>query len=344
MSEFFIIRYADRTWSVRTEVPLLGAWVDWAEPFAELSLPEDRPADIVIVRRELEPAPPGARQVVLHGELPGLAWEEDGCLHVRGLESDAGYMWTREERREGGGLLTLAYGPAMPDHEAALDAFRVVRGLVCADSEFTGRSRAHMSVVAREGRAVAFVGDKGAGKTSFALSILRADPSVAFLANDKAQVEPVGTSLRVHGLPLAAAVSIDSIPDVPEITLNSYSRIIENKVYLWPLQLASILSRQCVPSALLDLVCFCELDLRAASVIVGPIEPDEIADLISGPVSQYTDRINPDWLIRHVYGTVPRRPPDALTHARWVRLQGNPWTPSWPVVFNSLLVGRSSAC
>jgi hypothetical protein len=335
MTEEFAVTFGGHRWGVASDVAMREHWEHWAQPFFRVDDADRLTSRNVEVRAtRIGDAPRDAERIVLHGEHGGAAWWDDDVWHVRHSSLPVVYSWSASLGRQ---ILCFDYDRTMPANDISLDVFRVVRGLLCAEPEVAQRSRAHMAVVARGDVAIAFVGDKGAGKTSFSLSLLDAHPAVGFVTNDKAQIEHEDGRVMVHGLPLAAAIGLESVPSMPALTVDGASRVIDGKLYLWPQDLAGLMGKRCVASAPLGLVCACELDLAAHDAKTAPIDHVAAQDYVTGPVSQYTDRINPDWLIRRVFGVVPKDVPKTLLDVPWVRVRGNPWTNSWPTVFEDLV-------
>ncbi|MFF4161396.1 hypothetical protein [Streptomyces sp. NPDC001678] len=106
-------------------------------------------------------------------------------------------------RAEPGGPLHI-YG--YEDVPVALAAARLAREVVRGQLLADGWSTLHASAVVRDGQTVLTLGDKGAGKTTTALLLARADWQL--LANDRVFIRREDDRLRVLPWPSAAAIGL----------------------------------------------------------------------------------------------------------------------------------------
>lgn len=310
----------------------LTAWPQMCKGFASFAEVQEIPADgrrcqITVTdagrtdASEYEP-------ITLHGSRPGERRKLASGVHFTDPERRIDYVVP-----DGGPVaLTLAYPADFETWE--LDAFQVIRGLLQAAVEHAGRRKFHGSSIAMaDGRAIVFVGDSGAGKTSFMLSALRQTPA-SFVANDKLHMSADG---RVHGLPMALSIGMNSLESIPEISVTSTSRIIGGELYLWPEALAAALGRQLASGLPVGLVVAPELDLSAAELTTRPLGRAERQELIDGPVSEFTDRIQPWWLIDELGLRGELGPFPALLDCDWIMVRGNPWRSGYGALLEKLV-------
>lgn len=319
--------------AIDAPIALHDQWSTWGRPYLRAAeggaFP---PLRVSVAEQPLTNSPAEARPVQLHSGHTGLLWSgREGALEVRNVSVSAHYTVS-----ENGGLRFL-YGPAAARNVAALDAFQLVRGLMCAEAEHRGWRRAHLSAVDVEGVGVAFVGPSGAGKTSFALGLLRSRQGTRFVTNDKAHVPATPKyGVAVCGLPLAAAVSVDCLPSLPEVPTDG-NRLIDGKLYVWPDVLAAALGTSCAASTTLSLVCTCELRLDDDTVHSKPLPRAAVAANIDGPANQHRDSVTPHWLLEQLFPASEIGPPTALGEVTWLSIEGNPWSPGWPRLLDDLL-------
>src|SRR5579859_208954 len=342
----FSVGMTDIICNVRCDIALQKTWNHYLAPYFVLDSTSPHPGARFTLRQyaksDIEDRLWRATfqsNVLLHGEMAGRIGRrlDTGHLLVQNLQLESLYEIAPDPIPS----VELLYpGPFDSD---ALDSLRIVRGWVVRSMEMRGASRCHMSALARGGKAIAFIGDQGAGKTSFMLSLLRTQRGYEFIANDKALIGAGGNGRTVHpaiwGLPLAVAISTASLPSCPEIAPTRDSRIIDGKLYLWPQDLAQDLNTSCTPKAELAVVCFCHLDLRKAGITTSAIPPENRPPLEHSPLLQFTDRINPDWLLEILHMPTPK-PTTAglLLNVPWIQLEGNPWYEGWPQLADKLLL------
>lgn len=103
------------------------------------------------------------------------------------------------------------------DHVSARVALmRVVRELTMAHARRAGRPLLHAAAVEIDGRGIALVGPKRAGKTTLLLHLLRA-PGARFVANDRVFVDLDGSPPQLTGLPSIVALRAGTLELFPEL-------------------------------------------------------------------------------------------------------------------------------
>ncbi len=346
MVDSFSVAIGDIICNVECNIALYKTWTHYLAPYFTLGPTSPCPGAHFILRQHATNVIDARLyratfqdNVLLHGEMAGRI----------GRRLDTGHLLVQNLQL--GCLYEIAVDPIPsvellypgPFDSGVLDGLRIVRGWVIREVEMRGANRCHMSALARHGKAIAFVGDQGAGKTSFMLSLLRTQRGYEFIANDKALIGP-GMNGRVviptiYGLPLAVAIGINSLPSCPEIALTKDSRIIDGKLYLWPQELARNLTTSCTSQAKLAVVCFCHLDLGKTEVTASVLPLADHPSLEQSPVLQFTDRINPDWLLELLHMPTPKSTTaELLLDIPWIQLEGNPWCEGWPSLADELML------
>ena len=180
-----------------------GARVDAADP------------DIVVTRWTGAPpttvaAPPSA-EIVEHFPGRRLArWTDPGAIEVRYLDAPVAMRGSfATPGRTLPDRIEVWRGPGGDRVEGLI--LRVYRDLVQHHLYRAGCVVLHAGAVARDGVAVAFVGDKGAGKSAWVIRALRHGWSL--LANDRVFVHPA--TRRVMGFPIAAMISRPTLQHLP---------------------------------------------------------------------------------------------------------------------------------
>lgn len=321
--------------NIEADLPLENIWSHCLGPYFSFGLPIVAPGiyfqiqhNAINTINELVSKTIFTQDIPLHMEWRGrLGTLENGKFSVvQNLQLGSLYLI-----RHGDIPLVFLLYPDTSDPEA-LDALRIVRGWVMRRFEMGGFVRCHMAVLAHEKRAIAFIGNQGAGKTSFMLSLLRSRKNYGFVTNDKALVGTCKTEdyqrVFVQGLPLAAAISVDSLSSCPEIKPTSW--VIKKKQYLWPIDLATSFNADCISGAFLSTICSCRIDLSAKDVVISRIPPEDRLLLKDGPVLQFSDNLNPHWLLDllNMEATSPKVA-DILLDLQWFQLRGNPWCTNW---------------
>ncbi|MEV4344511.1 hypothetical protein AB0J83_08540 [Actinoplanes sp. NPDC049596] len=314
--------------SVRVEsAEELPHWHQWAETFSgfeEALGPEPAPSLTASIHfaDELSPLGADADSLTLHAERAGRGLRRsDGALEVENLDKPAHYTVTATSVGQIHLDMVYPYGQTYWE----LDAFQLVRGWIQAVAESSGRKKFHGSALAKGDFGIVFVGDSGAGKTSFMLSALRSG-KYAFISNDKLHIDESGT---IYGLPMSAAISTDSLGDIPELRVTRSSRVMKSKLYLWPDQLAHALATSCQADAPLRLVIQADIDLSASGVSIAPLDGPSISRLANGPIRHFTDRVQPHWIIDELGLRASPGLTEAAFRVPWLRATGNPWSDAW---------------
>ena len=313
----FAVSFLDITCRLDAPEQVAREWAAMTEPFFTVAGGPPPRADL-LVEVEIGPRPrpaPDGVPVLLHGDLKGRVRRDAGDRWVVSSELATYTVVAGRPPR-----VLAAYEQGAP---VALDALRVVRGLLTALAESRGLGKVHAACVDAGGVGIALVGDVGAGKTSFALTGLRAGSN--FVANDKLLVDRHG---RAHGLPLAVAIAVESLADLG-CELPAEARVIDGKWYEWPARVATLCGTACSTSTTIDVVVVCELDLSARRVAALPVTANERARLLTGPVALFSDRIHPSWLAELLDLRPAPAQPSIPPAASWVRLRGNPWREDW---------------
>lgn len=201
-----------------------------------------------------------------------------------------------------------------------VDVLQIVRGLLVG----AGAERLaplHGAVLSTaNGDGILLAGDKGAGKTSFALGLLSGPgcDGAALVSNDKVLIDT--ESRRAYGLPYAIAVCEGTLGELPELAALPW-RWEGGKSLFWPGEVAAALGFRLVPSVVLREQWWCGLDLsRPGTVLRSAPPPDEEPSALE----KFTSNLLPVWLLE-LLGNWKPRAPVRMVDVPASRVEGNPW-------------------
>ena len=182
----------------------------------------------------------------------------------------------------------------------SLDILRIVRGVLIALAQEGGLKKVHMSVVAIKNNAVAFVGDKNAGKTSFMLAFLKQFRESSFLTNDKAllNIDKKNRDIIVWGLPYAISIGFGALDCYKEIPFDSQkTRIIKDKAYYWPQELTKYMNRTIsTPGVILSSIFVVQIDPTDTQLSCSEVKFNK-NEFIQKNIINFSDKITPYWLL-----------------------------------------------
>lgn len=208
---------------------------------------------------------------------------------------------------------------------SALDSFQVIRGVLIGMAAVQGWRAIHGGLVSVGDRNVLLVGPKGAGKTSFLLSLLQARPDARFITNDKGLLQPAG--LYLSGLPYAVGIGEGALLALGR-PLKTARRTAEGKALVWPADLEAALGRQSMSGCGITEVWVCHLELASSGVHIGrPFMPDRAS---FQALHDFSHRMTPVWLLELLKLPLPEAPDIAvLRRPIWRKAVGNPWLAGW---------------
>ena len=205
----------------------------------------------------------------------------------------------------------------------SLDLLRLVRGLLIGLAETGGMKKAHMSIVALENRGIGFIGGKNSGKTSFMLAFLKQFVKSSFVSNDKTLLNKNG---KVFGLPYAVSIGFGALTCCKEMPFTDKRRVIDEKAYYWPEELANYLGRTITPFVELSSLLHVSIDPGDTILHCSEITNyHEKKDIIKKHVFHFSDKVNPYWLLDLLDIRPENQCADWLLHIPLYNLWGNPW-------------------
>ena len=330
------IRFLQRECTLESTSDLFTSLSLFLAPFFDVTEGKSAKSGLVF-RLEHDPRPLGEllkrgyesvhlRCIPLHLGMTGwLISREVGNTLVLAPEINTAYVIARDDRQ-----VTITLVCADLSDATMLDLLRLVRGCLIALSLNDGMSQAHMSVVTLRGRAFAFIGGTGAGKTSFMLAFLQQIEGSSFITNDKALVTPAsqGPGIAAFGLPYAISIGFGALNRCVQIVVDPKTRVIDDEAYFWPPELVGYFDRTISTRADLSATVAVQIDpsvpgLNSAEVAF----VHEKEDLIRANVFEFSDAITPYWLLDLIgIGKSPARDlTEALAHKPMYKLHGNPW-------------------
>ena len=176
---------------------------------------------------------------------------------------------------------------------SSLDALRLVRSLLITPSISDGKTLVHMSMVSFDGLGIGFIGDSGAGKTSFAGAFLEANPTASLITNDKAIYSSTDNS--IVGLPFAITIDERTIGNFEDFKVENDARFENGEYLFWPNDYTANLGRQTQRTEQLDVLFSVQATFGAnftsISKVVGASKLGKIA-----PFWDYRDSVSWNWI------------------------------------------------
>jgi hypothetical protein len=208
----------------------------------------------------------------------------------------------------------------VPGGRPGIDLFQIVRGLLVG----AGAERLaplHGAVLSTaNGDGILLAGEKGAGKTSFALGLLAgsAGEGAGLVGNDKALVDTA--TGRAHGLPYAIAICDGTLGRLPELRALPRRRE-DGKSLFWPAEVAAALGFPLVPSVVLREQWWCGLDLSRPGTV---LRSAAVPDAEPSALAKFSTNLLPVWLFE-LLGAWSPKPPLGELDLPAARVEGNPW-------------------
>lgn len=109
-----------------------------------------------------------------------------------------------------------------PDYTYCFESARIIREIMTYEMAKRGFAKIHCSAVQRDGEAIVFIGDKGAGKTTKMINLV--SHGFNFITNDRAFIGFKDNVPYVYSWPGAVSVSIDTLSMFDE-----FSGVLEKK-------------------------------------------------------------------------------------------------------------------
>jgi hypothetical protein len=319
----YCIQFLDHKCSVTTPFDLKKEWTPLVTPFFQIAENEAEAPIHFLVKEDskidhLFQLSKDSTPLTLHCDAAGTLVKTPHQTIVLSPELHTAYIVDRSEH-------TITYVCKKFSHSASLDLLQLVRGVLVGLAQNNGM-KVHMSVTASKDDAIAFVGGKNAGKTSFMLAFLKQIGGSSFIANDKALLRSNNRTVTVWGLPYAVSIGFGALDCCDEIPVNSKTRIIEDKAYFWPSEIAEYLNRSIVTSQDISTIVQVHIDPADSNLRFCEVAPPERKRIVSEEVITFSDKVDPHWLLHLLDITfVQEDLTDLLVQKQWYRLQGNPW-------------------
>lgn len=301
----YCIRFLEHQCIVNTSSKLEKAWERFVYPFFEIEMVINND-EIKGIYLDVDEDPKfisycdrksryDLKFIKLHGSLIGEVISEEKnkiLIFVRNLQ----VCYVVEHNN--GDITHIKYVCGRFSEEMSLDLLRIVRGiLIGLAQKKDGIKKVHMSIVAIESEAIAFVGGEGAGKTSFMLTFLKQFNNSFFVTNDKALlILSKEKDITVWGLPYAASIGFKTLDSHREIPFNEETRVIKDKAYYWPQELARYLNRSI--SSVAKLSSIIAVQIIPSSTQLDCLEVKFNKDkFILDNILSFSDTITPYWLL-----------------------------------------------
>lgn len=176
------------------------------------------------------------------------------------------------------------------------EVLRLGRAILVAKAQAAGNAKVQMAVIfdKKHKTGLCFYGPPKSGKTSFVLALLRSGKDrFQLIANDKALISSDGKS--AIGIPYAIGVRSEAYRHHSDILASSEFRLIGEKSYFWPQDLANHFGST-VTSACKNLLPVAVKFAPKQLVKVTSLTALEAAPY-QRSVMEFTDRINPVWIL-----------------------------------------------
>lgn len=326
----YCVRFLSHECVIHTSHDLLTEWRPFLSPFFDITKKMTGSPPIFCVEESPETVEQllhhvnvgSAELITLHCDIPGsVVVKEPGHITIAAPELKT--VYTIEYRDTG---VHITYVCKHFSESASLDLLRLVRGILIGRAQTKGMKRAHMSVVSLKGSGIGFIGGKNSGKTSFMLAFLKQFPQSSFVSNDKVLLSLENAPL-VFGLPYAVSIGFGALECCREIPFTEERRVIDEKAYYWPEELAEYLDRTISPSVELSSLIHVQIDPGATNLKCTEItDYHEKKEVILENVIRFSDKTTPHWLL-----DLLDIHPDCgefvneLTRCRLLIVRGNPW-------------------
>ncbi len=320
----YSVRFLNHECVIDTSHDLLTEWNLYISPFFDIS--KEMKESFISFRVEENPkyvqhilhhTRIGAESI-LHCDMAGKIVEEPDQTIIAVPELQIVY-WVQSNDTG----IHIGYICTRFSTQASLDLLRLVRGVLIGLAETAQMKKAHMSVVALENRGIGFIGGKNSGKTSFVLAFLKQFVKSSFVSNDKALLNADG---KVFGLPYAVSIGFGALKCCKEIPYTDKRRVIDEKAYYWPEELAQYLGRTITPFLELSSLLHVNIDPGDTTLHCSEIvDYHEKKDIIKKHVFHFSDKVNPYWLLDILDIRPENQCVDWLLHIPVYNLWGNPW-------------------
>lgn len=176
---------------------------------------------------------------------------------------------------------------------------KAIRQIFTYELEVNNGFRLHSSAVAIENNSFAFLGDKGAGKTTTLLSLI-SHGNINYVTNDILEVRNKGNNIIVQGWPTVCLIGRGTLSALEKYSFLLPSQEFTNeKVIVEYNSIEEILDTKIVKDAHLNSIFFLELNLTSDQTDLSRLEWENgITETYKHIIKE--DKDHPDWLlIRH---------------------------------------------
>lgn len=312
------------------------AWKSCSDDTAKISIRLGTQSDRFFAQRRVEMSSVG-QAITLHADMAGMVAKDGGATETLYM-NDAFLVSVRNREVH---VVTTSWG-----NQEVLEAVRLIRGILggLAASEF-GMVRGHGAAVRVPSDVVLFIGQKGAGKTSFVTSLLRSDGTKAqFITNDKCVLDE---NRAVWGIPYAVAISPEALVETPQLQSLATDRRVTSsgKLLYWPDQYAKAFDRNTDRGGIVTIAVLPHLDLTDKCVRYRPANEPEVVQALN-TLTTDDDDVHPQWLCKQLNLDIQKLNSETISQVfattNFVVAEGNPWYAEFCVDFSrSCLLGGS---
>ncbi len=315
-------------WVVSNSWTLLECLASTCEPFfvvrkedLQLRDPTEWVVEITAGFKHHKVTPQGPKtETILHSEHLADLYHLGSLLTAIRHDGAAVYHVDRDQHK-----VYLDYANETLDN--GIDVLQIVRGMVIFDLIRAGWKRVHGAFASMGSRGIMFVGDKGAGKTSFLFSAMKDIPGLEYIANDKALWRKDNGGVIVRGLPYAVAISLEAMDAVNWLRRLNGARVIGRKAYAFHPELWEAFGWSIRADCRLEVVVDCRLDLTQRSATLVACDRDRHKLAASAASANVKDRVTPTWIEAenpHFLETEQDQM-NLLRPSLWLMAEGNPW-------------------
>ena len=320
----YCVRFLNHECVIDTSHDLLTEWNVYIPPFFDIS----REIKESFIRVRVEEKPEYVQHIlhntrmgaesILHCDMAGKIVEEPDQTIVTVPELQTVY---RVQSSDTG--IHINYVCTRFSTLTSLDLLRLVRGVLVGLAETGEMRKAHMSIVALENRGIGFIGGKNSGKTSFMLAFLKQFAKSSFVSNDKVLLNADG---KAFGLPYAVSIGFGALKCCKEIPFTKKRRVIDEKAYYWPEELAQYLGRTVTPFLELSSLLHVSIDPGDTTLHCSEItDYQKKKKVIMKHVFHFSDKVTPHWLLDILDIRLGNQCVDWLLRIPLYTLWGNPW-------------------
>lgn len=341
----YLINFLNYQCTIYSSADLLNLWSDFVDPYFKIALCENIKSEYAfyidenystVERLINEKFKHTSHQILLHCDVKAEMYTDSTSgVIVLAKSIETAYMIEKHSTKNIVRYICNEFGSL-----SCLDLFRLVRGVLEGQARQAGALKVHMSAATLGNNTIAFIGDAGAGKTSFMLSFLKNYYGAGFLTNDKVLLNIDNRNIYLYGLPYAVSIGYGSLKCCEEIIVNQNTRIINEEAYFWPKELSSMLGCEVVAVSSLKVIFIVKINHKEDGLTFSEITcAEEKYQFLKKNVLCYSDKVTPYWLL-NILGInikLNEKVKVVLTERRLFRIYGNPWGNTFKDVVNKII-------